>query len=193
MTDLGVIVHFNDSKANLLNDLIILDPQWLTRLLSTLITTKPNFVKNGAIYSGDLSQIWKPPEFPDSLHPSLLTLLEKFEIAYPLPVINTNNSSNNSNNSNNRQQTQINSSSEQRILIPYLVHSEKPDNLSSMSPLFHENTQRSPNNPQFVRRVYRFDFIPFGFFSRLVVRVLHFMEALSYWKNGILIQSNEGM
>lgn len=69
MNDLGTIVFFNDPKFGL-NDLIILDPQWLTKLMSTLITTKPNFVKNGILLHSNLNQIWKYPDFPSVLHSS---------------------------------------------------------------------------------------------------------------------------
>lgn len=135
MNELGVIVFFNDSKFGL-DNLIILDPQWLTRLMSTLITTKPNFVKNGVLLSTNLTQIWKPPEFPESLHMTLLSLLEKFEISFPLP-------------SKDHEAT--------RNFIPYLVIGDRPENLLV------------DQHKEYAARAYKFDFLPFGFFSRLVV------------------------
>ena len=46
MTELGVILHYNKTT---MEDMVILDPQWLTKLMATLITSKPNFVKNGML------------------------------------------------------------------------------------------------------------------------------------------------
>jgi hypothetical protein len=40
---------------------------------------------------------------------------------------------------------------------------------------------------QQVERVYRFDFLPLGFFSRLIVRLLHFTKPQYYWRSGILL------
>ena len=48
LNELGVVIHFNDARSAL-DDMVILDPQWLTKLMATLITTKPNFVKGGVI------------------------------------------------------------------------------------------------------------------------------------------------
>jgi internalin A len=150
MNDLGVIVYVHEGKDGL-DDLVILDPQWLMRLMATLITTKPNFVKNGVLLASDLPQIWKPPDFPEILHASLMSLLEKFEISYPLPK-------------------------KGEYLLPYLIHSQRP---SALDYSFKEPC---------VYRSYRFGFLPFGFFSRLVVRLMHFLEAVSYWQNGILLK-----
>ncbi len=41
-----------------LNDLVILEPQFITDLLSTIITTKHRFVKDGILIHRDLDQIW---------------------------------------------------------------------------------------------------------------------------------------
>ncbi|KAL6062523.1 Pleckstrin y domain [Balamuthia mandrillaris] len=67
-----------------LSELVFLDPQWLTDVLSTVVTMKYNMVKDGTLMHKDLHLIWKPPMFPPSLHPTLLNLLRKFEIIYPM-------------------------------------------------------------------------------------------------------------
>jgi hypothetical protein len=41
--------------------------------------------REGKLRHCDLSFIWKPPLFPPSVHPTLIQLLKKFEILYPLP------------------------------------------------------------------------------------------------------------
>jgi hypothetical protein len=50
------------------------------------ITTLTGVVcREGKLRHCDLSFIWKPPLFPPSVHPTLIQLLKKFEILYPLP------------------------------------------------------------------------------------------------------------
>ncbi len=69
-----------------LSHMVILDPQWLAKLMSTLITSKMNFVNNGVLERKNLNFLWKPPEFPESLHNNLINLLEQFEILYRMPI-----------------------------------------------------------------------------------------------------------
>jgi hypothetical protein len=82
---LGSIIYFNDKQSGL-DKLVVLDSQWLTRVLATVVTMKANYVRNGLLMHSDLPQIWKPPAFPQQLHRLLLVLLAKLELAYHLPV-----------------------------------------------------------------------------------------------------------
>jgi hypothetical protein len=59
--------------------------QWLTNVFSDVITLKHNFVKSGVLQRKDLPQIWKAPAYPETVHDSLVALLEQFEVAYALP------------------------------------------------------------------------------------------------------------
>ncbi len=78
----GILVHFADDVA--LKHLVILDPQWITRLLSTLISTKQMFSQKGLLRHSDLRHIWHPPDYPEALYGHFLWLLKKFEIAYEI-------------------------------------------------------------------------------------------------------------
>eukprot|EP01133_Synstelium_polycarpum_P006723 gene6723-7816_t len=84
LKELGIIVYFDDVKSGL-DQFIFIDPPWLTKLMATLITSKPNFVQAGVLEQANLHQIWKPPDFPHHLHHVLLAILQKFEIVHPLP------------------------------------------------------------------------------------------------------------
>lgn len=81
MNSVGSLVYFDTDP--LLRNLIILDPQWLTRMMASLFTTKHRFVSGGILYVRDVLQIWK--QFPSYVHAALLHLLARFQIAYPLP------------------------------------------------------------------------------------------------------------
>jgi len=81
LTQNGVMLFFGNDP--LLNNIIILDPQWLTNVMATLFTTRHRFVSHGILRHVDLAQIWK--EYPPEIHSALLYLLTKFEIVFQLP------------------------------------------------------------------------------------------------------------
>jgi len=78
--NLGTLIYFEQDLV--LSRYVILDPQWLAKLMSTLITTKHSFVTAGVISHRVLGQIWR--EFPLAMYGFLLGLLEKFEVTYNL-------------------------------------------------------------------------------------------------------------
>ncbi|EGG17328.1 pleckstrin domain-containing protein [Cavenderia fasciculata] len=85
---LGCLAFFDEP---LLDHYVFLDPQWLTNVFSSIITTKHKFIKDGILNRLDLLQIWKPPNFleDEGLHRLLINLLERFELMFPLePEIN---------------------------------------------------------------------------------------------------------
>lgn len=78
----GHIVYFE--RDPVLSEIVILNPQWLTDMMSTLITTKHRFASQGIVEHSNFKQLWKPPYYPTDLHPVLYSLLKRFEIAYEL-------------------------------------------------------------------------------------------------------------
>lgn len=77
--DVGLVVYFND-KSGGLSDMVILDPLWIANLLSSIITLKHSYVKDGIMMASCLPQIWR--EYPPSEYNWLLKLLDKFEITF---------------------------------------------------------------------------------------------------------------
>lgn len=80
--EMGSLFFFRPEKGSVKNVLVVLDPQWLTKMMSQIITTKKSFVKNGVLEHKDLGFIWKAPEYPSSLHGQLLQLLQSFDVCY---------------------------------------------------------------------------------------------------------------
>ena len=160
----GVLCHFNDEHSGL-NDLVILDPQFLTNVMSAVISLRSSFAKSGEILEKDLIHIWRA--FDPSLHKTLMGLLERFEIAFALP------------------------SNEQgdRYLIPALLpDTGKADSFSSLwGPI------TSQDNIYQLGRIYVFKFLPLGFFSRLFVRILHLPGVKSdfYWSTGVIVKRDD--
>eukprot|EP01132_Coremiostelium_polycephalum_P000699 gene699-862_t len=259
LKELGIIVFFEDNKSGL-DQFIFIDPPWLTKLMATIITSKPNFVQSGVVEQSNLHQIWKPPDFPQHLHHVLLAILQKFEIVHPLPdpkavvknpptptqqpqqTLNTSNggivsrtrsnfilpttsagsTSNNSpasiinkfggsgslskgstltlrkelNNMNNndKQATPAQPTSPDislvpkmspKYLVPVLLSEDRPHTLEKA---LEEIRNNNKSNPTVLERIYQFEFIPVGLFSKLMIRAMYFTTVKEYWKTGLLVE-----
>jgi hypothetical protein len=79
-----VLLHFPTASAAL-RELVVIDPQFLADVMSGVVTFNHRLVKSGILQHSDLPQIWQ--KFPVEVHPSLLELLETFEIAYVVGAI----------------------------------------------------------------------------------------------------------
>lgn len=82
--DFGSLIYFDDPSLGV-QDLVIIDSQFLTNVMATIITTKTT-VRDGLLPNSLLPMIWRPPEFPPEIHEILLSLLKKFEIAFGMPA-----------------------------------------------------------------------------------------------------------
>src|SRR4051794_31899067 len=56
----GSLVYFE--KDENLSNINILDPQWLTKVMSTVLTTKHRYVREGILNYSALLQIWRAPD-----------------------------------------------------------------------------------------------------------------------------------
>lgn len=71
------------------DDLVILEPQWLANLLSTIVSTSKDPVRDEVIVGGHLKQsglgrLWRGEDgYPQHLHGALLAMLRRFEVLYP--------------------------------------------------------------------------------------------------------------
>lgn len=76
--DMGSILWFNSTT---MRDVVILDPQWLSEVMASIISMKVRW-KDGELPHSALANIWKA--YPAQMHATLLSFLEHFEVAYPL-------------------------------------------------------------------------------------------------------------
>lgn len=174
--DMGTIVYFDDKKTGL-RDLVILDPQFITDLLSSVITTKHRFVKDGVLLHKDLEHIWRDNSlFPKELHASFLAMMEKFEISLNLD-------------SDARARVMDEIDPAGRSLIPCMLPEEEPD-------LEGKNFWRryDPTRKE-LHRIYHLEFIPHGLFSRLMIRMIRYTDKVHiFWKNGVVMsKGNESI
>ncbi len=161
--ELGVLVHINE-RGRRLNEIIILDPFWVAQAIAGVIAAKNTRVRNGLLLSKDWPAIWKPPQFPPHMYELLVSIMAAFEILYPL---------------NLSQPTYDAGGEYTYCLIPGLLSEDTPKNLLDVWPKFE-------NKPK-LARVLQFGYCPYGFFSRLLTRVLHLGKALTHWQNGMVM------
>ena len=163
---LGSLNYF--PKMPKLRDIYVLHPQWLVDVMCSVITTKHAFVKGGVLEHSSLKQIWRPPTFPEDLHQTLLNLLENFEISFYL-----------------RSTAQANDLYTGRSLVPSLLPEERP-------PQLDEKWSAWPmeNQHQYSRR-YRFSFIPHGFVSRYLIRLVCLCEPTIIWRHGVFLENEK--
>eukprot|EP00005_Dracoamoeba_jomungandri_P014137 CAMPEP_0174277974 /NCGR_PEP_ID=MMETSP0439-20130205/61221_1 /TAXON_ID=0 /ORGANISM="Stereomyxa ramosa, Strain Chinc5" /LENGTH=1598 /DNA_ID=CAMNT_0015370339 /DNA_START=1040 /DNA_END=5837 /DNA_ORIENTATION=- len=170
MHDLGIIVNFSGKsfRSNVaLENLLILDPSWISNVFRSIVTTKANFVTGGVIAHKNLPQIWRPPEYPLEIHSALLAILEKCEISYPLKR----------------------GMEDGRSLIATLLPQEVPPPEDLENEGWSTKVEASTKKRMIIARIYKLEFLPHGLFSRFMVRSLTVTEPKLYWNNGFLVQS----
>ncbi len=80
--DLGMILHFQDDP--LLNETIILKPEWGTDAVYKVLDAEVVQKRNGILYSDDLPKIWNNHLlYPKDKYPTILRLMANFELAFP--------------------------------------------------------------------------------------------------------------
>ncbi|MDH7444695.1 COR domain-containing protein [Aquimarina sp. 2201CG14-23] len=87
LNDLGDIVHFKDDFA--LKDLVITNPDWLTKAIYELIHSLEIQKNDGLFNADDLSKLLDETKYPSVNYHKILLLMEKFEICFK--VIGSNN------------------------------------------------------------------------------------------------------
>ena len=172
LKDNGCIIHFNDNKAtsnssnqNDMLDFVILNPQWLSQLMSSLITFKHNWVKNGLIPRINLKQhIFAA--YPQEIHEQLISLLEKFSVIYQ---------------SKNQDDMIIVPS-----LLPEILDKQHIQILNSFW------LKTCPDDMIEYGRSYIFPFLPLGFFEKIIVRIIHSKSIVAHiiWRSGLYAKFN---
>ena len=81
MHDLGLIVYYSDDDG--LRDIVILNPEWLTKAISHVLEDDATRQAGGILDHARLKQIWQDRAgYESRFHPYFLRLMEKFDISY---------------------------------------------------------------------------------------------------------------
>jgi internalin A len=78
--DLGIILRFQDDK--LLKRTVILNPEWATEAVYSLIDTHEILLDKGRFRYDDLKRHWDLKKYPRGKHLELIQLMEKFELCF---------------------------------------------------------------------------------------------------------------
>ncbi|UCH98273.1 MAG: leucine-rich repeat domain-containing protein [Candidatus Aminicenantes bacterium] len=78
--DLGVILHYRHDR--LLENTVILNPEWATEAVYKLIDTRHIQENKGRFTFEDLKDIWDLTRYPREKHQQLIRLMEKFELCF---------------------------------------------------------------------------------------------------------------
>jgi internalin A len=80
--DLGIILHYRHDK--LLENTVILNPEWATEAVYKLIDTREIQDNKGRFKFDELKTYWDKTRFPRHKHAELVRLMEKFELCFPI-------------------------------------------------------------------------------------------------------------
>jgi len=80
--DLGVILHYRHDK--LLENTVILNPEWATEAVYKLSDTREILENKGRFHFDALKIYWDKTRFPRHKHAELVRLMEKFELCFPI-------------------------------------------------------------------------------------------------------------
>jgi Leucine-rich repeat (LRR) protein/GTPase SAR1 family protein len=163
LSSFAMLSFFEDER---LNNTVLLDPRFLVVFLGTLLRNGREIGKDGIIRQRELRLLCKAPFFPESLHPLLLGVLEKFEIAFRLRVALGDGVK------------------ETQTLIPLMLPELPPIELEMIWPVQH------PKGLQFGRR-YTCPINATAFLWRAMVRLLRLAPNGLYWRYGMLIENRE--
>lgn len=76
--ELGEVLHFENEAE--LNDVVILKPEWLTQVISTVLDNRGVADQGGLFTAEDMSVVWA--DFDVAMRQHLLRLMEKFDLSY---------------------------------------------------------------------------------------------------------------
>jgi hypothetical protein len=82
MHDLGLIIYYAEDEG--LRDVVVLNPEWLTKAISYVLDDKPTMQAGGVLDHARLREIWqdRPDGYASRYHRYFLRLMEKFDISY---------------------------------------------------------------------------------------------------------------
>ena len=149
--DQRILIHFDNNP--LLNNMVILDPQWLVDLFTSVITVKPGpyeaketelwrrLQTDGIMEYQLLELVWDALSIPKEIFPTLLEIMEKFSLLCPWPSSDA--------------------SCGKQYLVPSMLMSHPPRNIIKLV--------ASAQIPSFYIR-FESGQVPPGFFPRLVLQ-----------------------
>ena len=153
--DLRLLIHFDDTPE--LNDVVVLDLQWLIDVFKEVITVRPYLLKDkkfadlwyqlerdGILEEKLLKHVWSSLITRRERFECLIAIMEKFSLLYPLPL-------------------HVDGSSSKQYLVPSMLKSHPPEDISDLV--------ASAQVPSLFLK-FETGQVPAGFFPRLVIEFI---------------------
>jgi len=173
LTNVGSIIFYTEAGGTAdsasapepaVDDLVVLNPQWLADLMACLITFRHSWIKDGKLRITDLSSHIFAAKYPTSIHEQLVALLERFAVIYITSSLDLAG----------------------YVIVPSMLP-ERPE--GEKLELFQRTWPSvAPKGEVEYGREYTFPFLPLGFFEKIMVRVMHSqqVEPVLFWRTGIV-------
>eukprot|EP01129_Flabellula_baltica_P012011 TRINITY_DN5359_c0_g1_i1.p1 TRINITY_DN5359_c0_g1~~TRINITY_DN5359_c0_g1_i1.p1 ORF type:complete len:1884 (+),score=321.07 TRINITY_DN5359_c0_g1_i1:42-5654(+) len=189
------LVHFGSvtSISTSGDNIICLDPNWLSIAVYELFNSNNIFLSSGILYHSDAPEVWQ--SYSPSMYGALLSIMEKYGI---LVVLNESQRENLlsslSIKGDPSKQSNMDASDQEYDEDGVSII---PSKLSSVSPYGRENKWKNSEYSFHVKRKLVFNFVPAGFFSKLTVYLLNVFSPDYIWLSGfqtnrLLIENNFG-
>jgi hypothetical protein len=170
---LGYVVYHGRSSLNRhligesercgLDDMVVLQPEWLTKAISFVLENKKTANENGVLEHDRLAEIWNNParsnHYPPKWYPYFLGMMEKFLVCYRLGKKPRQSSS----------------------LVPQMLPTKQPEELSEVWP---EETDADTKE---VRLVCELTAEPIGLLPWLIVRTHRYSMHNFHWLYGAVL------
>lgn len=131
---LGVILNYRDDPR--LDDMLLLDPHWVTNAIYKILNAKKVEQQRGEVHLNDLAEILDERAYPTSMRRFILDLMKKFDLCFSFP------------------------GDDGRHLIPELLGKQEPDEARGFDPReclnFQYHYPAPPNGllPRFIVRTH---------------------------------------
>ena len=150
-----------------LTEMVIIDPQYLSSVFTTVVSVQQtSFITRGILMREVIPFIWK--KYLPAEHPLLLSLLEKFDIMFPLCDF-----------------TVPTGTPPDKFLVPCFLPANEPASLATMWPFSPQQSETQYS------RSYHFSSMPIGLFGHILVRVMRLPVITNslYWKNNVVVSA----
>ncbi|MGD1930099.1 MAG: COR domain-containing protein [Leptolyngbyaceae cyanobacterium] len=184
LNQLGYVIHYSDSNDDLLQQFMILKPDWLAKAISFVLDDPATRQLNGLVSHAHLSQLWSHPPYdyevgyPAELHPLFLKLMERFDISYEVVVAPASN-----------QPTATS-------LIAQLVKDQTPEELPEWDEYRQPGDQQKQQICQIVEKEKNQSANAEGLFYRLIARLHKYSlgrddyDKSVHWQRGLLLDDD---
>ncbi|MEM6715467.1 MAG: COR domain-containing protein [Cyanobacteria bacterium P01_C01_bin.147] len=184
LNQLGYVIHYGDANDDLLQQIMILKPDWLAKAISFVLDDEMTRKRNGLVSHERLSQLWSHPPYdyedgyPEDLHPLFLKLMERFDISYEVVV-----------NPASHQPTA-------NSLIAQLVKDQTPEELPEWDEYQQPGDQQKRQICQIVEKEKNQSANAEGLFYRLIARLHKYSlgrddyDQSVHWQRGLLLDDD---